>query len=71
MNSSRQAPAPELSVGQSVAVTGRVEEFGLEEAERETEVDPNDEALEEREGKTSIFATTVDAEGQGGTTRQD
>ena len=71
VNSSRRAPAPELSVGQSVTVTGRVEEFGLEEAERETGVDLNDEALAEREGKPSIFATTVDAEGQGGTTRQN
>ena len=45
VNGSRQAPVPELSVGQSVTVTGRVEEFGLEGAARETGVDLKDEAL--------------------------
>lgn len=72
VNTTERAPTPELSVGRAVLVAGRVEEFSLEEAERETGVDLDDEALAGHEGEPSIYATTIDADGanrRGETTR--
>lgn len=73
INSDQEAPAPELAAGQPVTVTGLVEEFFLEEAEKETGVDLNDEVLAEREGKPAVYATSVNADDaavQGETTRE-
>ena len=63
---------PELTVGQSVTAFGGVEELGYEEAEEETGLELDDEALARYRGEPWMNASTVDvpeADRQGETTR--
>ncbi len=72
VNDTGKALDPELAVGQSVTAFGSLEELQSGEAEQETGLELNDEALARYEGAPWMSASTVDvpeADRQGETTR--
>ena len=60
VNDTGRALDPELAVGQSVTAFGGLEELGSGEAQEETGLELNDEALARYEGEPWMSASTVD-----------
>ena len=60
VNDTGRALDPELTVGRSVTAFGNMEELQSGEAEQETELELDDEALARYEGEPWIRASTVD-----------